>query len=166
MTYENYNPATRKRTWRQIWLLVVAPLALTFLCIFAATWALDSTAGGRYNAPVSQIATMFFVTLMCLCNLMVLGVIGGLAFVPYWLMRKLPPGFKKVHDILLKVQHQTNRATNVMANSVIRAHAAEASTRRFIQAVQPGASTRRPDPAAGPAAPPEVNEEAGRGPTP
>jgi cytochrome b561 len=130
-----YNVAARQRTTWQWALFVLAPLALTLLLIVLATvWIDYGPQSGPGSRPVlAHVATIFFTTLLCFLNLVPLVVFAALSAGIVWLMLKLPPVFKRVHDLLVIVSARVQQVTASLAGALIKAHGLAAGMRQFAR---------------------------------
>ncbi len=104
------NPATRRRFRRSQWLEIYLPLAGGVLLVAVAlTGTVLAAHGGSWSAW-ADAALLLLVLPALLLGLVLLALLGGLAYGLWWVIRAAPPYFKIVQDGMARLSRATRRA--------------------------------------------------------
>lgn len=123
----------QRRSFREIWLpLILALSILGGLGILAIVlMAVPETSAGA--SKWSHISVLYLVSILCLCNLIPLAILGGLVY----LMRKAPGGVTDLsHSLQDKAESLSQSALNLsnkLAKPVISTSSKAASLNKLFR---------------------------------
>ena len=129
------NPVTQEIHRRQVMWQIWLPLAVLTV-IFLALVVVVSLSGAENQSRWADISSIW-----CLCPVLVVllscvGTLGGMSFGLFRLQRVLPAKMFSLQKIGLKVRDGVQKATDKMAEPVLKAHSAQAGQKAMWKGIR------------------------------
>src|SRR5713226_4505631 len=123
------NAHTQAQIRRDIWLQIVAPLVLATLMLIVLMVLIIAPGGALVRSPLADVSLILLIMPALLVGLIAFAVIGGLIYVLYLGITRLPPYFKIAQDFVALAAGRIQSVIKKASNAVI-------STRGFIAAAR------------------------------
>ncbi len=132
-----HNPLTRKAHRRESWWQIYLPLILSALAILAlASWVVVAGAQGSDLAPAADTALIFLLTPMLLFLLIPLILLGAGIYLTIRLFNLLPPQMLRLQRFFTRLQINTQRAADRLAEPALRLAGVQAAWRAIWQSLR------------------------------
>lgn len=132
------NRVTQARHQREAWLQIYLPLSLFALVFLAAAvlTLLGAFGAAVDNSVMADTAAVWLSLPVLFAGLVLLAVVGGLAYGVSWLAACLPPYLKQGQDLSRSILDYSRRYADRAARPVVAVSARAAGVQRFLTLVR------------------------------
>jgi hypothetical protein len=124
------NPLTRAQIRRDTWLQMVAPLVLAALVVIVLLVLIILPGGAGVRRPLADISLIFLFVPVVLFGLIIAALLGGLIYVLYLGITRLPPYFKIGQDYVTLAANRIQSVIKKASDNVIAARGGIAAVQR------------------------------------